>query len=157
MAGVGRRASALLGLAVLVGGVLATLPRTARSEWERSSEVEVALEGDGGSWHVHATLNGRVRGTFLLDTGATFCVVSSATARRLGITPGEKRVMLRTANGVVQAPLVEIASVEVGSSRAQGVQAVVQDGMDEDGVIGLSFLNRFSYAIVPARRILRLH
>ena len=36
--------------------------------------------------------------------------------------------------------------------------AVVHPGVPQqlDGIIGLSFLNRFSYAIEPGRRILRL-
>jgi predicted aspartyl protease len=74
------------------------------------------------------------------------------------VTPGTDTVSLRTANGVVQAPRVELASVQVGSTRAVGVAAVVQGAVDAplDGIIGLSFLNRFSYAIVPGRRVLRL-
>lgn len=139
----------------LVLGVSAVAPA---AEWSRS-ETEVLLESTGHSWIVKATINGRLSGRFLLDTGATFCVLTTAAAKRLRLQPGGESVTLRTAGGLVQASRVELASVQVGSTRAAGVAAVVQDAVDEplDGIIGLSFLNRFSYAIVPARRVLRLH
>jgi aspartyl protease family protein len=127
-------------------------------EWARSN-TEVALEGNGHSWVVKATINGRLTGTFLLDTGATFCVLTPDAAKRLRVTTGSETVMLRTASGIVTVPRVELASVQIGSARAGGVAAVVQDAVEPplDGIIGLSFLNRFSYAIVPNRRVLRLH
>jgi clan AA aspartic protease (TIGR02281 family) len=138
--------------------VALAVPLPARGEWRRGAEGEVSLEGGNGSWIVRAIINGRLRGTFLLDTGASFCVLTPAAAERLGLAPGTQAVTLRTASGRVRAPLVQLASVEVGGTRAQGVQAVVHGAVDPplDGVIGLSFLNRFSYEVVPSRRVLRL-
>jgi aspartyl protease family protein len=145
----------ILALVALSGA--AVLPR-AEAEWASNADAEVRLEGDGGHWIVRATINGRLKGTFLLDTGATFCVLTPSAARQLGIAAGTRAVTLRTANGLVRAPLVELAAVEVGSTRAQGVQAVVQEAVEAplDGIIGLSFLNRFTYQVVPSRRVLRL-
>jgi aspartyl protease family protein len=140
---------------VALGLALAGAGRAA--EWERSTS-EVLLETTGHSWIVKATINGRLTGRFLLDTGATFCVVTPDAAKRLRLKPSNELVKLRTANGLVEAPRVELASVQVGSTRAVGVAAVVQGAVEAplDGIIGLSFLNRFSYAIVPTRRVLRL-
>jgi clan AA aspartic protease (TIGR02281 family) len=153
-----RPSTCVRGLLLAVALVLLAAPRTRAGEWERS-DTEVALQGNGHSWVVKATINGRLSGTFLLDTGATFCVLTTDAAKRLRITPGADAVTLRTANGIVQAPRVELGSVQIGSTRAAGVTAVVQDAVEPplDGIIGLSFLNRFSYAIVPNRRVLRLH
>lgn len=138
--------------------VLFAAPRAVPAQWAHGSESEVTLEGSGATWQVRATVNGRLHGLFLLDTGATFCVLTPDAARRLGITPGEQRVLLHTANGVVAAPLVELGTVEIGGNRAQGVEAVIQPAVDGplDGIIGLTFLNRFSYSIVPSRHVLRL-
>jgi clan AA aspartic protease (TIGR02281 family) len=145
------------GVALAVGLALASAAVGRATEWERSS-TEVLLESNGHSWVVKATINGRLTGRFLLDTGATFCVLAPQAAERLRLKAGDEKVTLRTANGTVQASRIELASVQVGSTRAVGVAAVVQPAVEPplDGIIGLSFLNRFSYAIVPNRRVLRL-
>jgi len=145
-------------LRAVVGIVLLLAAAARAEEWARS-DTEVALESTGHSWIVKATLNGRLTGTFLIDTGATFCVLTPDAAKRLHVSPSGDTVTLRTANGTVQVPRVELASVQVGGTRAVGVDAVVQGAVDPplDGIIGLSFLNRFTYAIVPGRRVLRLH
>jgi clan AA aspartic protease (TIGR02281 family) len=135
------------------------LASAASSEWEGGARSEVPLEGNGKSWFVRATLDGRVDGLFLLDTGASVCVLAPATARRLKPRTTGAEVELHTANGVIHAPIVELRSVDVGGNRARDVQAVVHDGVPGrlDGIIGLSFLDHFTYGIDPRRRILRLH
>ncbi|HZP41022.1 MAG TPA: retropepsin-like aspartic protease [Candidatus Binatia bacterium] len=152
-----RRRSAVLAVA-LAAALVAAAARPAPAAWAYGSESEIALEGSGSTWQVRATVNGRLTGLFLLDTGATFCVLTPAAARRLGLAPGDRQVLLRTANGPVAAPLVELGTVEVGGNRAQGVEAVIQPAVEAplDGIIGLTFLNRFSYSIIPSRRVLRL-
>ncbi len=147
---IGRRAGALLALLVLGS--------PAHAEWAGGTQGEVPLDSNGRSWLVRATLNGTVSGLFLLDTGATLCVLAPETARRLGLAGTGQRVDLETANGTVRAPLIQLRSVDVGGNRARDVDAVVHPAVAPplDGVIGLSFLNHFSYAIDPRRRVLRL-
>jgi aspartyl protease family protein len=146
---------AMRALALLVA--LAAGVPDAASEWARRGGNEVRLVGDGGGWLVEATVNGRERGTFLLDTGATFCVVGPRLAKALRLR-GDEVIKMRTANGVVEAPVVELQSLTVGQSQAREVRAVVHEAVDAplDGVIGLNFLNRFSYSIDPQRRVLEL-
>lgn len=153
-----RRPTCLRPVLVLVVAAVLAAGAARAAEWERS-DTEVALESNGHSWLVKATINGRLNGTFLLDTGASFCVLTPAAAKQLHMLTGNDTVTLRTANGIVSVPRVELASVQIGGTRAAGVTAVVQDAVDAplDGIIGLSFLNRFSYSIVPGRRVLRLH
>jgi len=143
-------------VAVLLLLLLSATP--APAEWITAGGSEVPLDGNGQSWLVHATLNGRLTGVFLLDTGASYCVLAPTTARRLGLSSsGEAE--LRTANGVVRAPLVRLQTVDVGKNRARDVPAVVHTAVSAplDGVIGLSYLNNFgSYAIDSRRRVLRL-
>lgn len=149
------RRGAVRALALLV--VLAAGVPDAASEWARQSGKEVKLAGDGAGWLVEATINGRARGTFLLDTGATYCVLEPHLASDLGID-GEETIRVHTANGVVEAPVVELQSIAVGDSKARDVRAVVHKavGPPLDGVIGLNFLNQFSYSIDPRRRVLEL-
>jgi aspartyl protease family protein len=146
----GRTAAALLSLVLLAG--------VARAEWTTAGGGEVPLDGNGQSWVVRATLNGRVTGLFLLDTGASYCVLAPTTARRLGL-PSSGEAELRTANGVVRAPIVRIPTVDLGRNRARDVPAVVHTAVAAplDGVIGLSYLNNFSsYSIDARRHVLRL-
>jgi aspartyl protease family protein len=147
-----RVASRLLALVA----VLAAAPTGA--QW-RSARGEIPLDGDGHVWTVRAKLNDHVSGQFLLDTGASVCVLAPATARRLDLEETGVDVELRTANGVVRAPLVRVRSIEVGRSRAEDVTAVVHPAVSGslDGVLGLSFLNTFdSYSIDARRHTLRL-
>ena len=138
--------------------LLFAAPLGARAEWAANGQNEVPLDGNGHSWFVRATLNGNVTGLFLLDTGASMCVIGPETARRLNLPPSAQQVELRTANGVVRAPVVQLRSVDVGGNRARDVQAVVHGaiGPPLDGIIGLSYLNHFSYGVDPRRRVLRL-
>jgi clan AA aspartic protease (TIGR02281 family) len=138
--------------------LVATNP--ARAEWVGgpNDRASVPLERGRGGWIVEATLNGRIRGRFLLDSGATWCALSAVTAARLRLSQSDRRIPVETAGGTIQAPFVRLGSVDVGGRKARDLQAVVLDalGEDFDGIIGLNFLNEFSYAIDPRRSILRL-
>jgi aspartyl protease family protein len=141
--------------ALLLASVLGALP--ARGEW-RTTPGSVPLRGDGTSWMVQVTINGRAQGLFLLDTGASYCVIAPALARELGLPPTGSFATVHTANGAVRAPVVRLRSLELGDIHAHDVQAIVHDavGPQLDGVIGLNFLNRFRYAVDPQRRLLEL-
>ena len=142
-------------LAALVVVVALTAP--ARAEWTAGGGAEVPLEGNGTSWTVRAALNGRFTGQFLLDTGASICVIGPVAALRLDLTPTGQEVSLTTANGVVHAPLVRIATLDIGGHRAHDVDAVVTPAVPSPlaGLIGLSYLNNFQYSIDAKRRVLR--
>ncbi len=122
---------------------------------------EIPLEVRAGSLVVEATFNRRFTGRFLLDTGATYCVLDEEVARRAKIKgrSGGEEIRLLTANGPVRAHLGEARKVELGGAAARDVAvAVVADipvhGLD--GIIGLSFLQGFVYTVDPAAGVLRL-
>lgn len=142
-------------LALLAAATLLATPVGA--EWSRGGTGEVPLDGGGTSWLVRATINGRYTGLFLLDTGASYCVLSPSIAHRLDIPPTGEVVSMQTANGTVRAPIVRV-NIDVGKSRARDVVAVVHPTLAPPiaGLIGLSFLNNFTYAIDSRRRVLRL-
>lgn len=143
----------LLGLAM---GALA--PAVSHADWQRGRYGEIPLSGDGTGWLVDVTVNGGATGSFLLDTGASFCVLSPTFSRRLRLPSATSHVDLQTANGIVRAPLVRLRSLDVGGARAHDLHAVVHVAVAPPlhGVLGLNFLNNFSYAIDPRRRTLRL-
>jgi clan AA aspartic protease (TIGR02281 family) len=143
---------------VLLGIAVALSAAPGRGEWTSGGTREVPLDGNGTSWLVHATLNGTVSGLFLLDTGASYCVLAPSTARRLRLPATGEQAQLRTANGIVRAPVVRIRTLDVGGNRARDVPAVVHTAVSPpiDGVLGLSYLNNFSYGVDPRRRVLRL-
>jgi len=70
----------------------------------------------GGSKHliVRGTLNDTLSGPLLIDTGASYCVLTRATAARLGVlTHTGASVPVATANGEVEADLVRLDSIQV--------------------------------------------
>lgn len=95
----------------------------------------------------HFTSDGSINGStvrFLVDTGATSVALSSREATRIGLEyrRGE-RVLLSTANGVVNAFSVRLDSVRVGGIELHNVEAVVHAGDHPSIVlIGMSFLNQ---------------
>ena len=139
----------MLALALAIG--------SARGEWMPVSSP-VPLRGDGTSWTVQATLNGRTRALFLLDTGASYCVIAPGLARELAVAPTGSFATVHTANGPVRAPVIRLRTIDLGGTRAHDVQAIVHDavGPQLDGVLGLNFLNRYRYAVDPQRRTLEL-
>ena len=109
---------------------------------------------------VDGILNGRVAGPLLIDTGASYCVVTRTTAQRLGLRSdaATRSIPVATANGNVDADLVTIDSLELEGVQLAGVDAVVMDAVEPPliGIIGLSFLSQFRFSVDPAEGTLRL-
>jgi clan AA aspartic protease (TIGR02281 family) len=111
---------------------------------------------------VRGDVNGQAETLFLVDTGATVCVLSSALADRLGLraSGGAEMITVHTASGRVEAPLILVDLLRVGGAEARGVQAIVHDvpGLSSDvgGLLGLSFLGRFKVEIDRVRGVMLL-
>ena len=95
----------------------------------------------------HFITTGVVNGTtlrFLVDTGATSVVLSSADARRAGINYlAGPRSFTQTANGVIPVYNVKIDTIRVGEITLNSVDAVVIEGERLPiALLGMSFLNR---------------
>ncbi len=108
----------------------------------------------GNALLVRGQIAGRGEVTLLLDTGATYCSVSVHLAEKLGLCQGSDGlwVTVQTASGTLKAPLVFLPSLAIGGFEEKGIEALVHDlpGQgDEEGTLGLSFLNRFRYTIDP--------
>jgi aspartyl protease family protein len=118
----------------------------------------VRLVQSNRGWVLEARVNNLVSGRFLLDTGATSCVITPLMAGKLGLFPPARQIEVDTAAGTVRAGVVRLHSRAVGVRRADEIQALVLDAVEDDldGVIGLNFLDQFTYAIDPRRGVLEL-
>jgi len=100
---------------------------------------------------VKATVNG-VPGKFIVDTGASLVALGPDFAKRANVKQAgsDRRLYMHTANGVTEASLATLGSVEIDSLHADAVTAAVMPkpvGGDIDGLLGMSFLARFDVAL----------
>ena len=104
----------------------------------------VTLYADGrGHFVSDGTING-VAVRFLVDTGATTVAMNSRDAARIGIDyRNAQRLVVSTANGVVEVRGVKLDRVQLGGITLTNVEAVVHNG-DSPAIvlIGMSVLNR---------------
>jgi len=95
----------------------------------------------------HFITNGTVNGTslrFIVDTGASSVVLSSADAKRARINYlNGPRSVSQTANGVVPVYTVKLDALRIGDIEVNNVDAVVVEGDRLPiALLGMSFLNR---------------
>lgn len=124
--------------------------------------VGVPILHQGSAILVRGRVNEQVDTLFLVDTGATFCVLTRATADRLGLTPslGATIVTVHTASGPIEAPLIQVDLIQVGDAEARSIEAIIHDvpGLPSTvgAILGLSFLNQFKVEIDPVERMMLL-
>ena len=116
---------------------------------EKISEPEgmtVDLMRSGELSFTEVLLNGRIKQYFIVDTGASFTVISREAARELGITIDENTpfIPIATASSVILNPLVTLRSIRVGEAEVENVDVLVHDLPGRSaGLLGNSFLNKF--------------
>jgi clan AA aspartic protease (TIGR02281 family) len=117
----------------------------------------VRVPPGGSSMPVMVELNDRVQAPFIIDTGASDVVLPRSVAHELGLETGPDTLTLqyRTANGIVEAPVVTLDSVSLGGARAENVHASISDSL-RIGLLGLSYFNRFDYQIDAANGLVHL-
>jgi len=105
---------------------------------------------------IRVTINNKIEKSFAVDTGASYTVISSEVAQALNLTPNPEipPITLQTANGRIQAPLVNLESLTVGNLTTHNVAAAVHEVDDSSniaGLLGLNFLNRFRMTVDSTR------
>ncbi len=119
-------------------------------------DATVRLRHVSGGWLANVVLNESRRAVFLVDTGASVCIISPSLAKELGLEP-ERLALLQTLSGPTGGPVVKIPSIRVGDAEAEGVVAVVHaTGPLMDGILGNSFLSRFTVTLDPRQGVLQL-
>ena len=103
----------------------------------------VLTAGSGGHFTTQGSINGRAT-SFVVDTGATLVSMGAADALRLGLDyKAGQQGFSNTANGVVPAWRIKLASVRVGDVEIFDVDALVSPQSMPFVLLGNSFLNRF--------------
>jgi clan AA aspartic protease (TIGR02281 family) len=116
-----------------------------------------SVGSQNGQLVVEALLNKKVKARFVLDTGASLIVLSGDLASRLGIgVSGDPKnfLPLVLADGRrVMAQRTILDSVSVQGSEVNRVEAAVLFSQDNrvfsgaDGLLGMTFLEKFSFKI----------
>ena len=136
-----------------------SLLRQPATSGPRTDETTVRLQRLGGNWVAQVRVNDTQVARFLVDTGASTCVISPGLAAALNIRPDPQAppVPLQTISGLTRGQLVSIPSLRVGDVEAENVIAVVHPlGSSMDGILGNTFLARFMVTLDPAQGVLRL-
>ncbi|MBW2445331.1 MAG: TIGR02281 family clan AA aspartic protease [Deltaproteobacteria bacterium] len=123
----------------------------------RRKTYTVQVPPGATSMHVMVELNDRVTAPFIIDTGASDVVLPKAVADELGIETDADTLTLqyRTANGLIESPVVTLDSVNLGGARVEGVLASISSSL-QVGLLGLSYFNHFQYEIDAARGLVHL-
>lgn len=130
---------------------VALLPTKASIPFEKQGQVVI----------VEATLNKKAAVRFIVDTGASYTMISSALAKELDIDTEQNRrtAPFQTANGIIQAPLVSLESITVGGMEIRNLTAAVHDIVPDSrvaGLLGLNFLTNFRLDIDTQKGVLHL-
>jgi aspartyl protease family protein len=98
-------------------------------------------------------ING-TRGTFVLDTGATYVALKNTFAQKAKVeVEQDSSIRLNTANGLAEGKRGRAKIIQLRSLQAKEVPIVVQTdnrgtyGDGVDGLLGMSFLSRFNVMI----------
>jgi clan AA aspartic protease (TIGR02281 family) len=130
-----------------------------QSKAPEPEKSEVNLTRKYGVWLAEVSLNERVKRQFVVDTGASFTLISRQTAVDLGIGIDENTLFtpIATASGFIFSPLVTLKSLRVGKAVIEDVEALVHTmPSDQDGLLGNSFFNKFRVVLDPANGTMTL-
>ena len=124
-------------------------------------KASIPLEKHGQVAIIQATLNNKRSAKFVVDTGASYTLISSALARELSIDVGQnpKTLPFQTANGLIQAPVTNLESIAVGGLEIRNLPAAVHDAVPDPevaGLLGLNFLSNFRMDIDTQKGMLYL-
>jgi clan AA aspartic protease (TIGR02281 family) len=125
------------------------------------TKASIPFEKQGQVVIVEATLNKKTAAKFVVDTGASYTMISSAVAKELDIDTEQNRrtAPFQTANGIIQAPLVSLESITVGGMEIRNLTAAVHDVLADSrvaGLLGLNFLSNFRIDIDTQKGVLHL-
>ncbi len=99
---------------------------------------------------VEAMLNRQVSVPLVLDTGATYTVLTKQTAEDLGIIALERlpKQHFLTAGGKILSPVTTLKSIRVGNAEAQNVEVAIDaDGHLPMGLLGMTFMRHFKVTV----------
>ena len=104
--------------------------------------TRLRMARDGHFW-VRATIGG-VERRMLVDSGATVTALSQRTAAAAGVRATESPfpMLIRTANGTVQARTGTVDELRMGNIVARDLAVVVSPAFGDNDVLGMNFLSK---------------
>lgn len=167
---------ALLFIGVVVGGqaIFSRVPLDqallkARAERPTSGSLTagsedsmIPLERSGGVWVANVEFNDLYQAKLVIDTGATFTMISESLAFDAGIQPDTRNpgIRLNTVGGIIHAKMGIAKRIRVGHAGRDDVRVVIHtlpnfpEGVD--GLLGLSFFEGFLVRLDHSQRQLHL-
>lgn len=120
-----------------------TAPQSEDPKKKTVAEIMLLQQPDS-TYVVPALVNKKYMATFLVDTGASYTVITPEMAESIGIVIDDttETVPITTANGTVSAPIVTLNNVSLGGLQVSNVEAVVADLGDNpqlSGLLGMTF------------------
>ncbi|MPZ76189.1 MAG: TIGR02281 family clan AA aspartic protease [Deltaproteobacteria bacterium] len=136
-------------------------PEPTRTLPSTIAKASIPFEKLGQVVVVEAMLNKTTLAKLVVDTGATYTMISMATAKELSIDPqqSQRTMPFQTANGVIQAPLTNLESITVGGMEIKNLTTAIHDVIPSShvaGLLGLNFLSNFRLDIDTDKGILHL-
>lgn len=124
-------------------------------------KASIPIEKHGQIVIIEAMLNKKTPAKFVVDTGASYTMISNAVAKELDIdlTQDQRTMPFQTANGLIQAPLTNLESITVGGIEIKNLTAAVHDAVPDPqvaGLLGLNFLSNFRMDIDTQKGLLHL-
>lgn len=121
----------------------------------------IKFQKQGELMVVQGLLNEKAAAKFVVDTGASYTTISQAMAKQLGLNleNASTVIPLQTANGVIEAPLVSVGSLELGGLGLKDLKVAVHDVFPDPaiaGLLGLNFLSQFRVEIDNKNSVLYL-
>jgi aspartyl protease family protein len=115
---------------------------------------EVVLQRNRSGHYVATGRINDLQVRFLVDTGATLVALDERLAARIGLEKGAV-VTLRTAGGEAMGWRTLIPRIDLGGLVQYAVPAVIQPGLGDDVLLGMSFLKRVEFAQRDGALVLR--
>ncbi len=112
--------------------------------------LEVPLVDVNGSFFAEVLLNGNVKASLLVDTGAAMVTLSQKIGNQLGYASygNLPKIPFNTAGGTIMAPLITLRSMKVGSAKVLDVEANINPHMGAmDGLLGMTFLGEYKVEV----------
>jgi aspartyl protease family protein len=146
--GTGRRFAWIAIIGLMIGLTAFYHAMTQRSSGiisssENGGHARVILQRErSGHYMAQGEINGQPV-MFLVDTGATDVALSEKMARAMGLDFGP-RITVMTAAGRVGAWVTRLDRVRLGSLELTNVRATITPGLNDQVLLGMSFLKHFS-------------
>src|SRR5579884_238642 len=147
-------------VALLFGTVAAGCAQTAPL-----SPLSIPFDFENNQIYLRVGINGHEPGWFVLDSGASGCVVDTAMARKLGLTThGEKRAT-GAGTGTVVVTFTDNVTYDLAGLHVTIPQSYVIDlsaqpsivGRDVAGILGYDFFTRYVVAVDYEAAVLTLY